>query len=56
MAETNKSGQKICTLWIQFFDAFFASKRYPFKNIFIVIHRLRAWGKIGLANQATLVK
>ena len=26
--------QKICTLWFQFFDAFFASKGYPFKNIF----------------------
>ena len=26
--------QKICTLWCQFFDAFFASKGYPFKNIF----------------------
>ena len=25
--------QKVCTLWFQFFDAFFASKRYPFKNI-----------------------
>ena len=26
--------QKICTLLFQFFGAFFASKRYPFKNIF----------------------
>ena len=26
--------QKICTLWFQFFGAVFASKRYPFKNIF----------------------
>ena len=26
--------QKICTLWFQFFDAFFASKGYPFKDIF----------------------
>ena len=25
--------QKICTLWFQFFDAFFASKEYSFKNI-----------------------
>ena len=25
---------KICTLWFQFFDALFASKGYPFKNIF----------------------
>ena len=24
--------QKICTLWFQFFNAFFASKGYPFKN------------------------
>ena len=27
--------QKICTLWFQFFDAVFASKGYPFKNIFV---------------------
>ena len=26
--------QEICTLWFQFFDAVFPSKRYPFKNIF----------------------
>ena len=26
--------QKICSLWFQFFDAIFASKEYPFKNIF----------------------
>ena len=26
--------QKICTLWFQLFDAFFASKGYPFKNVF----------------------
>ena len=26
--------QKICTLQFQFFDAFLASKGYPFKNIF----------------------
>ena len=26
--------QKIFTLWFQFFNAFFASKGYPFKNIF----------------------
>ena len=26
--------QKICTLWFLFFNAFFASKGYPFKNIF----------------------
>ena len=26
--------QEICTLWFQFFGAVFASKRYPFKNIF----------------------
>ena len=26
--------QEICTLWFQFFGAFFASKGYPFKNIF----------------------
>ena len=26
--------QEICTLWFQFFGAAFASKGYPFKNIF----------------------
>ena len=26
--------QNICTLWFQFFGAVFASKGYPFKNIF----------------------
>ena len=26
--------QEICTLWFQFFGAVFASKGYPFKNIF----------------------
>ena len=26
--------QEICTLWFQFFSAVFASKGYPFKNIF----------------------
>ena len=26
--------QEICTLWIHFFGAAFASKGYPFKNIF----------------------
>ena len=26
--------QEICTLWFQFFGAVFASKVYPFKNIF----------------------
>ena len=26
--------QTICTLWFQSFGAVFASKRYPFKNIF----------------------
>ena len=25
--------QKICTLWFQFFDEFFASKGDPFKNV-----------------------
>ena len=29
--------QKICTLWFQFFGAFFAPKPYPFKNIFDVV-------------------
>ena len=27
--------QEICTLWFQFFGTVFASKSYPFKNIFI---------------------
>ena len=26
---------EICTLWFQFFGAVFASKGYPFKNIFV---------------------
>ena len=26
--------QEICTLWFQFFGAVFASKGYPYKNIF----------------------
>ena len=26
--------QEICTLWFQFFCAVFASKGYPFKNLF----------------------
>ena len=26
--------QEICTLWVQFFGEAFASKGYPFKNIF----------------------
>ena len=26
--------QEICTLYFQFFDAVFASKGHPFKNIF----------------------
>ena len=26
--------QEICTLWLHFFGAVFASKVYPFKNIF----------------------
>ena len=29
--------KKICTLWFQFFDAFFASKGYPFMNIHHII-------------------
>ena len=32
--------QRICTLWFQFFGAFFASKGYPFKNIFDTIKHL----------------
>ena len=27
--------QEICTFWFQFFGAVFASKGYPFKNIFV---------------------
>ena len=26
--------KEICKIWFQFFDAVFASKGYPFKNIF----------------------
>ena len=28
--------QEICTLYFQFFGAVFASKGYPFKNIFVL--------------------
>ena len=37
VASYNKTEQKeleICTLYFQFFDAVFASKGYPLKNIF----------------------
>ena len=34
MAETTSLAQEICTLWFQFFGAVFASKGYPFKDIF----------------------
>ena len=30
----DKLAQEMCTLWFQFFGAAFASKGYPFKNIF----------------------
>ena len=30
----NSLAQEICTLWFQFFGAVFASKGYPFQNIF----------------------
>ena len=33
--------QKIRTLWFQFLGAAFASKGYPFKNIFVLINILR---------------
>ena len=47
--------QSICTLWFQFFGAVFASKGYPFKNIFdfttagdwdcvAAVERLPGWG------------
>ena len=29
--------QEICTLWFQFFGAVFASKEYPFKNIYVLL-------------------
>ena len=29
--------QEICTLWFQFFGAVFASKGYPFKNVFFYV-------------------
>ena len=31
--------QKVCTLWFQFYGAFFASKGYPFKNIFKILRQ-----------------
>ena len=30
----SRLAQEICTLWFQFFGAVFASKGYPFKNIY----------------------
>ena len=33
--------QKVCTLWFQFFDAFFASKGYPIKNILLNLKQNR---------------
>ena len=33
-AKLARLAQKICTLYFQFFGALFASKGYPFKNIF----------------------
>ena len=38
--------QKICTLWFQFFGAVFASKGYPFKNIFNCIIVLLIHGEL----------
>ena len=33
--------QEICTLWFQFFSAVFASKGYPFKNIYDAVSKPR---------------
>ena len=35
--------QEICTLWFQFFGAVFASKGYPFKNIFMYFQLLKKY-------------
>ena len=35
--------QEICTLYFQFFDAFFASKGYPFKNIFDIFKEIKLY-------------
>ena len=35
----------LCTLWFQFFGAVFASKRYPFKNIFDIFQLIRECGR-----------
>ena len=35
--------QEICTLYFQFFGAVFASKGYPFKNIFVSKAFDRVW-------------
>ena len=32
--------ENLCTLWFQFFGALFASKGYPFKNIFVTCYFL----------------
>ena len=34
---------KICILWFQFFSAVFASKGYPFKNIFVITLKVPLW-------------
>ena len=40
--------QEICTLWFQFFGAVFASKGYPFKNIFDILrHSVSITGNYG---------
>ena len=38
--------QEICTLWFQFFGAVFASKGYPFKNIFKVTKKSAISGRV----------
>ena len=35
--------QEICTLYFQFFGAFFASKGYPFKNIFDIFKEIKLY-------------
>ena len=37
---------EICTLWFQFFGAVFASKGYPFKNIFDILYVASSGGPL----------
>ena len=46
--------QEICTLWFQFFGAVFASKGYPFKNIFDIQSVSATFYSINLSEKALI--